>query len=191
VTDHDRSRALEYAKTAVELDDKDSFAHMALGRAYHWVGSRADAVDALERAVRINPSSAHAHNLLGTAMYFAGRAEEAIAPMLLSVRLSPSDPEIGIYYSRMAGAHYCLMDYDRTIEWARKSLQRGSYWPPHAYMTASFLRLDRRDEAIEARKALETAQPGITVGFVSRSFFAHHPSVKDILLGLRKAGLPE
>ncbi len=189
--DHDRMRAIENGKKAVELDDKDSFAHMALGRAYHWAGSRAEAVDELELAVRLNPSSAQAHNLLGIALYYAGRAEEAISPMLLSVRLSPSDPEIGIFFSRLAGAYFQLKNYEQTIEWARKAVQRANLWAPQAYLTAALIRRGRHDAAIEARKALEMAQPGITAEFVSQSFIAHHPSMNEILSSLREAGLPE
>jgi adenylate cyclase len=164
---------------------------MALGRAHHFGGSSAEAVDELALAVRLNPSSAQAHNLLGVALYFAGRAEEAVSAMLLSVRLSPSDPEIGVFFSRLAGAHFFLKDYEQTIEWARKSIQRANFWPPHAYLTAALVRLGRHDAANEARGALETARPGITIRFVSQSFPAHHPSMDDILSSLRKAGLPE
>ncbi len=175
----------------MELDDQDSFAHMALGRVHHMSGVWAEAVDELELAVRLNPSSAHAQNYLGTALYFAGRAEEAIAPLLLSVRLSPSDPEIGIFFSRLGGANFCLKEYEQTVDWTRKAIQRTNVWAPHMYMAAALVQLGRLDAAIEARESLEAIRPGITISFVTQTFIAHHPSVEEIVVCLRKAGLPE
>ena len=151
----------------------------------------AEAVDELELAVRLNPSSAHAQNYLGTALFFAGRADEAISPLLLSVRLSPSDPEIGIFFARLAGAYFCLKEYEQTVDWSRKSIQRASVWAPHAYMAAALVQLGQLDAAIEARESLEAIRPGTTISFVTQTYMAHHPSVDEILACLRKAGLPE
>ena len=111
--------------------------------------------------------------------------------MLLSVRLSPSDPEIGMFLSRLAGAHFCLKDYEQAAECARKALQRMNLWPAHAYLTVALVRSGRRDAARTALADLETVRPGITVGFVSQSMMAGHPRINEILSSLREAGLRE
>ena len=101
-----RQKALQAARTAVKLDDKDSFAHMALGRTLSLNRARQESIYELELAIGLNPNSAQAHSHFGIALVHCDQAERAIDHMKLAMRLSPSDPEKGPFHTRLAGAHF-------------------------------------------------------------------------------------
>ena len=188
----DREVALRAAEKAIELDDRDHFAHIALGQALPADKQNEDAISAYREAIRINPSCALAHSLLGMSLTRSGRAEEAIPHALLAIRLSPSDPGIGPFYGRLSAAHFYLGQHDEAVEWGRKALRKGVPWPGRVYMTAALGHLERPDEARQACENLQQVRPDITVAFVRQRI----PAVPEIhmeglLEGLRKAGLPE
>ena len=58
---HDAKDALVAGLRAVELDDKDAFAHLALGRAYLMDRQTEPAIHEFQKSIQVNPSYAHAH----------------------------------------------------------------------------------------------------------------------------------
>jgi TolB-like protein/Tfp pilus assembly protein PilF len=191
VSDQDLQMALDSAQRAVALDDKDSFAHLALGRVYHHRKMREEARNELELAISLNPSSAHAHSYIGLVFLYTGHAEQAKHHMELAIRLSPYDPEIGVFLSRLAHVTLQLESYDETIELARKGAQRMDFWPPYAFLTAAYGHLGQTSNAEQARKELERVSPGITIEFVAKHLPADADSLEHLLTGLRVSGLPE
>ncbi len=192
LTDADRETALRAAETAVSLDDKDHFAHIAMGQALPPERQNDDAIAAYREAIRINPSCALAHSLLGMSLTRSGRAEESIPHMEEAIQLSPADPGIGPFYARLSAARFFLGQYEQAIEKGRTGIRKGVPWPGYVYMTGALGHLGRAEEARRAREDLEKARPGITSDFVR----THLPSVPEDYLrllvdGLRKAGLTE
>ncbi len=192
LTDADRETALRAAETAVSLDDRDHFAHIAIGQTLPPERQNDDAIAAYREAIRINPSCALAHSLLGMSLTRSGRAEEAIPHMEEAIQLSPADPGIGPFYARLSAAHFYLGQYDQTVEKGRIGIRKTVPWPGYTYMIAALGHLGRTEEARHAREDLEKKRPGITLDFIR----SHIPSVpKDyldsLLDGLHKAGLTE
>lgn len=190
--DHEPKRAFRAARRAVELDNKDPFTHLALGRAHYMEGQTESAIDEFEDAIRINPSYAYAHIFLGSSLTVSGRAEEAIPHVELALRLSPADPNIGPFRSRMAHAYLQLGQYENAVLWARKAIQGGGAWPCRAHLLSALGHLGRNEQAGAAREDLERVAPGITIGFVRNHLPISDTDYMDHHLdGLRKAGLPE
>jgi adenylate cyclase len=83
-----RSKALEAARRAVELDPEDAAAHCAMGKARIVRREHVLAVPDLQLAIELNPSLAWAHYGLGAAAEFRGQPEQAIEHLERAIRLS-------------------------------------------------------------------------------------------------------
>ena len=61
------------------LDDRDPYAHWALGFVNLFLRRHDVAISEAERAIALTPNLAEAHDSLGNALHFSGRSEEALA----------------------------------------------------------------------------------------------------------------
>ena len=108
-TQRDSESAFRAARKAVELDDADSSAHLALGDVYVTEGDAVAAIAEYETAIQLNPSFAWAYHNLGAVLTHSGRAEEGIAYLHTALRLSPKDtlssPRVP---GRLSAAHLYL-----------------------------------------------------------------------------------
>jgi len=103
--------ALELARTAVALDDRDAVAHFALGRVRLARCEYDSSVDELQTSIELNPSLAQAHCGLGDALAYAGGGAESIRHFEEAIRLSPHDPYRWGFMSYRALAHLFLEQY--------------------------------------------------------------------------------
>jgi TolB-like protein/Tfp pilus assembly protein PilF len=190
--DRDTEQALQAARRAIELDDRDSFAHLAMGRAFY-MDRRMDAANhEFEEAIRINPSNAYAHIFLGGSLVHLGMAEEALPHLETGMLLSPADPNIGPFRARMANACLNLKRYEDAVTWGQKAIQGGGGWPSRVHLISALGHLGRKEEAHRAREELEAVQAGVSVDFVRENLPTIDPGyLEHYLDGLRKAGLPE
>ena len=152
--------AVELARRAVELDDNDPWAYLALGYVAFVARQTDDAVAQYRRAVELNPNFAAAHGFWGYTLSFDGRSEEAIERIALAMRMSPRDRQNLIYMGGMAVAHYLSSRYEPAIEWARKAVQQGpSVTAPHRILCASLAQGGRIDEARAVLARVREMQP--------------------------------
>src|SRR5258708_40240761 len=86
------TQAAILAARAVELDDSDPWAHLALGFVAFTRRSTDDAVEEFQRALDLNPNFAAAHGFLGCALAFDGRSDGAIDHIEQAIRMRPHDP---------------------------------------------------------------------------------------------------
>jgi adenylate cyclase len=121
--------AIDSARRAAELDDRDPWAHLALGYVAFVRRQTEESVAQFRRAIELNPNFAAGHGYLGYPLAFAGQSDEAIASMLLAIRLSPYDRQNPIFMGGISVAHYCAKRYDLAIEWGRKGIQEGPSIP--------------------------------------------------------------
>ena len=125
--DASRAEALEAAKAALNLDEKDAMAHCALGRVYQAVGI-ADydaAIAELGIAIDINPSFALAHFGLAYALTCAGRVEESLAKYDDAIRLSPHDPYLWVFEAIRGFALVLLKEYEQALPWLQRAVRHG------------------------------------------------------------------
>ena len=182
--------AVESARRAVELDDNDPWAYLALGYVAFVARRTDDAAAQYRRAVELNPNFAAAHGYWGYALAFDGRSDEAIERLALAMRMSPHDRQNSIYMGGTAVAHYLANRYDQAIEWARKAAQQGpSMTAPHRILCASLAQAGRLDEARAVLERVREMQPYISIDWVTRMVPYTPAQMPHFLEGLKKAGL--
>jgi adenylate cyclase len=189
------TRAHEAAKTAVTLDDKDSFSHYALGRICTMLGEHDVAIEALDVAVALNPNAALAHHGRGYVLTLIGRAEEALDEYDEALRLSPRDPLAFGMMTMRSVALTLLLRHEEAVEWARRSQRQPAAaqvgWP-HAHEATALAHLGSLDEARAALARALAVNPAFSVSFIDAVLPFSNPADRDHYIdGLRKAGLPE
>jgi len=145
------------SKRAVELDDKDAFCHVALGRALLVGGERDLGLASIERAVARNSNSALAHLFRGMALIGLDRHTEALQAVGLASRLSPRDPGSWSFFLWRATCLAALGDFDGAIEAARQTVrERPDLWLTQMTLAVTLARAQQMDEGRAAMaKALQ------------------------------------
>jgi tetratricopeptide (TPR) repeat protein len=118
------------ADRAVQLDERNPYAHYALAITGVYSGMLDRAVRAAERAVELNPSFALGHLALGVARLFSGSASQAIEPLQYGLRLNAHDPQNFVWYNSLALAHLFTRDAGKARDSALKALQVRPLWLP-------------------------------------------------------------
>ncbi len=186
--------ALRLAKRAVSLDQKDTFAHFAVGRVQSLRREYEESVAELTAALDLNPSFAQAHLGLGFVLTMSGRMQEAVPHLEKAVRLSPRDPRLWSFLNVRAFAHHLMGQYEDALEWASKAVRQpnAGHWT-NAHVAAALGHLGRIDEAKAAVGELLRRNPEFSCSFVRkyRFYVKSSADVENYLDGLRFAGLPE
>jgi TolB-like protein len=185
--------ALSIARTAVALDDKDAFCHLAVARVHLARREYSDALAHCRISLDLNPASAAAYCGMGDALSYAGRVPEAVSHFEEAIRLSPQDPWRWAFLSYEALARIFLRDYARAAESARAALRvpNCQYWA-NAHLAAALGHLGRREEARGAVAELLRRKPDFSCRYAEAHLFYLESRVQleHYLEGLRKAGVP-
>ena len=187
------AEALRLSRKAISSDDKEPFAHFAMGRVQTLKGELETAIAELELAIELNPSFAHAYYGLGFSLILAGRPEDAIPQIDRAIRLNPHDPSIWTFMGGRSIALILLKRHEEALEWAMKSArQANAGWLIHAILASALGHLGRADEARKAGDDTLNLKPDFLVSFIARTIPFKNPAhLEHFLDGLRKAGLPE
>jgi len=185
--------AMHTAQKALQVDDRYFGGYQAMGLVQMLVGRNDDAaIQSFERALELNPNDAQSYNFLGCALASDGRADEAVSVIEQAIRLSPSDQMLSIFFSRLAGAHLCLKDYEAAIECGSKAAQTSkNIWMDMLSLPAALAYSDRVDEARLAYESIRKIRPEISAALV-REFgpFKNPDYLEHLITGLQKAGMP-
>jgi adenylate cyclase len=175
---------------AVELDDRDPWAHLALGYVAFTRRRTDEAVDEFQRALDLNPNFAAAHGFLGLTLALDGRSDQAIAHAEQAIRMSPHDPQNALFNVALAGAHYLAERYNDAIICGRKAMQqRFGLTNGHRIYIASLAQAGQIDEARAALAKLQELQPGHSIAWIERNIPYTPGPMAKFLEGMRKAGL--
>ncbi len=148
--------AYALARRATQLDDRNEYAHLALGISGWGLLKYDESLGALERAVALNPNCSLAYGSLGTLLGILGRSDEAIANQEIAIRSNPLDPSIFFRFSGLALAHYMAGRYATAIEWAERAIHRMPRWYfAHFVLAASHVAPDNHAGAINAAKSCQ------------------------------------
>jgi TolB-like protein/Tfp pilus assembly protein PilF len=184
---------LELARKAVSLDDREPFAHFALGRVQTLSGKLEGAIAELEQAIDLNPNFAHAYYGLGLALVWVGQPAQALDRIDTALRLNPRDPSAWTFQAGRAIALFLLDRLDEAADWARRSTQSVSdnLWS-HGVEAVVLAHLGREREAAAALAQVYRLKPDFSAEFVREVFPFQIAAHRDRFLeGLRKAGMPE
>jgi TolB-like protein len=191
--DQSLAAAVEAARRAIEIDEENSWGHIALGLADLFAWRFDEARDRLRRAIEISPNDPSAHGYLGLTLALEGEAEAANAEIEMAIGLSPRDPFLAVWFMSLAVASFVEMDYEKAIRWAKKSIDENPRFAgAHRALTASLSMAGREDEARSALGGLLEQIPGLTVRATRQQVPLKRPSdLNRYCQGLSLAGLPE
>jgi TolB-like protein/Flp pilus assembly protein TadD len=184
------TQAANLAARAVELDDSDPRAHLALGFVAFTKRRTDDAVEEFQRALDLNPNFAAAHGFLGCALAFDARSDQAIGHIEQAVRMSPYDPQNALLNAALAAAHYQAGRYSEAVGIAHKAIQqRFELTNGHRIYIASLAQAGRIDEARAALARLQELHPDNSIAWIERNVPYTPGPMAKFLEGFRKAGL--
>ena len=185
--------AAKAAQNAEAIDDRDAWAHTALGMV-DLISKRYDnAVRRLERAIALNPNLANAYGGLGQALALAGEYNGAVTQINKAIRLSPRDPFMVYRFGHLGLASFVEERYEDACDWGSKAIQENPRFPGgHRLLASSYGQLGRVKEAATELKELLLLMPGMTADDVRRQVPFREPrDMERYIDGLRKAGLKE
>src|SRR5262249_11920693 len=100
--DADVARAEKLAERALAASPRSSVARFAKGQVLRAKHRYEEAILEYETVIALNRNWAHAYSHLGWCKFMAGSVEVLIPAQEQAIRLSPRDPQIGLFYSRIA-----------------------------------------------------------------------------------------
>lgn len=190
----DLDEALEAAKKAVSLDDRDAVGHFALGRVYLARQQYDAALEELETSVSLNPNLAQAHCGLGDALTYSERPDEALRHFDEAIRLSPRDPYRWGFMNYRSMSHLFRGEYEESAKWAKKALGVPiAQYVANANLVAALGYLDRPEETHAAVEELLKKKPEFSCSFAKKRLFyiKSEAQIERYMNGLRRAGIPE
>jgi len=188
--DAELDQAERWARRALELDDSEPFAHMALGHVMLWRRDHDGALAEFRSMIALDPNFAQGYAATGLALMYAGRAAEALEPFALAMRLDPHYPSIVLHY--VAQANFSLGNYGTA---AKQLTQRIARTPgtdsSRMMLAACYGHLGRAEEARAIWAELMKVNPEFSLAQRERVLPYKDPrDFARIAEGLAKAGLP-
>jgi TolB-like protein/Tfp pilus assembly protein PilF len=187
------SQAEQAVRSAMALDDDDSYIHSALGIVCRATGQLDRAIAAFERGLRLDPSDAFTLYSLGLTLAMAGKPDQAIENVETAMRLSPKDSLFHMFLFAMSLAHFAAGRFEKAGRWAQRSLELNSEFS-HSYvvLAASDAHLGRLNEARGTVQELLRRNPAFSLAGIVANMAGWDPVLAERGIdGLRKAGLPE
>ena len=147
--DVDIREGLDAALKAVQLDEKNPYAHYALAICSAVANAPEQAVLAAEKAIEISPSFALGHLVLGMGHLFRGDAHAAIAPFEHGLMLNPYDPQNFVWYNLLALAYLFADRPEQGLAAAVKGRKIRPAWRPiYETLACCYVALGRPQEAV-------------------------------------------
>jgi tetratricopeptide (TPR) repeat protein len=187
------TKAHDLAIKATRLDEKNEYAHWALGISCWGVNELKESIAALKRALELNPNCSVARGSLGTALSLIGQVDEAIANSEIAIRSNPRDPSIFFRFTVIIClSHYLAKRHEESIEWADKAVQRMPTWYfGYFLLIANHVRLGGMNEAKKMGERCLNVIPDISTSQLSRIPLDSNVEMEQFRDSLLKAGLPE
>ena len=188
-----RDQADSAARRALELNDQDALAHVALAMVSHVSRDNPTAWVSCLKALDLNPNFAFTEGLLGLIQAHLGEYDDANRHLDNAIRLSPRDP---------AMPWFCLarvvvpLVADLPDEYLARSKELTEAAPDLAvgwrHLAAAYARLDRLDEAKAAVGQILRLNPNDSLEVIRRTIPISNPDVLERFLGyLRLAGMAD
>ena len=169
--DHTCRTGIENANRAISIDQRDYFAHYALGRLQILDSDYISAIRSLQTAVRINPNFAYGYFGLAVAHVYMNEAEQAIDHINLAIRLSPNDPLLWAFYGYSGLAHFALGELDLAIDQLEQCYQLSSaQFTPFVWLAVCYLHAERWEDAKKALDHAKRLESSLSISFLSKIY---------------------
>lgn len=185
--------AYEVALRAIELDEQDARAHLALAWVYHVRQQNDLARIACLKALQLNPNLADAEGTLGLICAHLGKFEETLQHIERAIRLSPQDPSMQFWNLARVIAALVADRPEEYLEHARGLTDSApNFIPGIRHLAAAYANLDRLDEAKSAVARALKLVPNDRISTILKSVpIADLQARNRYFDGLKKAGYPQ
>ena len=189
----DAVAARELAEKAVKLATSDAYSHAALGAVNIAEGNTKAAVDECKLAVSLNAGWGWAHYQLAQAQIANNQLSDALDSVEVALKLCHRDPMLGRCKALHGRIKFALGEFEQSASSSKDAIMFGGVeWPAHAYLIASLILLESRDDAERAVKELHRFRSDVSIKFINEHPAILHDRYEDDLLpALRTAGLRE
>jgi adenylate cyclase len=185
--DEIRSKAMDLALKALDLDTEDFRAHWVLGGIYLHDGNHSQSIAEFDKALQINPNDAHLLSWSSEALVYSGQLDEALNRCDRAVAINPKCPDW--YHWIKASALFHGGDYNEAL----KALNRMSV-SEHAGKLKAAVHAYLGDEGKARAEAAAFMKlvPTFSINkWAETEHYADPAELARYVEGLRKAGLPE
>jgi DNA-binding winged helix-turn-helix (wHTH) protein/tetratricopeptide (TPR) repeat protein len=181
----------KHAVRALALDDRDSWAHIALG---YWalMERRTDeSIAAYRRAVELNPNSAASRSHLSRGLAFTGLHGEAIEHGEAAMRLAPFDPQKALFLGGIAVAKHAAGRFDEAVHWSVEAQRlRPGFQGSRRMLCANLALAGRTAEARALLRSLRRDQAGLSMSWLTANVpYQTSSLIERYQEGMWKAGL--
>ena len=189
----EREFAGELAHRAVELDDSDPWAHIAMGYVAFVARKNTKAsIRHFHTALDLNPNFATAAGSVDLALMFDGQSDDAILTFERALRMSPRDPFNGIFFAAISAAHYFAGRYLQAVDWARKAVEmRPGNLGGWRILCASLAQAGEIEESKAAMRTVRQLQPDLSIAWIKEWVPYTSGPMTHFLEGMWKAGLTD
>ncbi len=181
-------KALDAARFALTLDEKESETHRILGSLYLYARKFQLSGYHYNEARRLSPNDAHIAVKTGRYYAYIDEFDKALKTVERAMRLNPLHP--GWYWMELGIVYYSMGEYEKAITTHYKNSELDAY--ELALIATSYVALDNLESARKAvHKALEL-EPNASAKLYTK-FETYRDKAKHQLLQERMitAGLPE
>jgi len=181
----------EHAIRALALDDRDSWAHIALGYWAMMERHTDESIAAFRRAVELNPNSAATRSQLSRGLAFAGLHSEAIDHGEAAIRLAPFDPQKALFLGGIAVAKHAAGRFDEAVRWSVEAQRlRPGFQGSRRMLCASLALAGRTGEARALLGSLRRDQPELSMSWLTANVpYQTSRLIERYQDGMWKAGL--
>ncbi len=180
--------AIEEAKFALSLDERESETHRILGSLYFYIREYQLSGHHFEKAKRLSPNDAHIAVKMARYYAYVEEHDKAIITAKRAMRLNPLHP--GWYWLEWGIVQYSIGEYQKSIDAYFKNSELGAY--DLALIAASHVALDDMEGAREVALKAIAIEPKVSVNrctmFETYQDEAKHQLLYDRMIA---AGLPE
>ncbi len=174
---------------AIDLDEKEPFAHLVASMVASFKKDLAQAARAADTALSLSPNDAPATGARGVVFVYTGEPDKAIAYLERGMRLDPAFQDQYLHF--IAAAHFVAGDYERAADFFRLRIAANSSTDlSRGLLVATLGHLDQVEEAGRIWRELMEINPEYSAeGHIGRLPFQNPEHREKIREGLRKAGL--
>jgi TolB-like protein len=191
LTDSLCRRSVDLARTALKLQGDDPHvASVCAWLLFRMGGERDLSLATSARAAEANPNNSLVVGLYALCNTLAGDVDKGLAGFVRALQLSPRALDA---YQHMSGAGYACFfkgEFATAVEWLVTSRGLKPDWPPTLWhLAASYVQLDRMDEARDTVARLKAISPQLTLSEMRRITVHLDSRFDPVIDGLAKAGL--
>lgn len=138
----EKPAAIEFAKTAIEVDPNSSKAHYSLGRLYQVDGQSEQAEGEYSNAIKLDPKYKEAYNNLGVVYAQMGKSKEAVEQYQKALKIDPQylEAQRNLGYAEahtsLGITYYQRGEYKKAFDEYKKALQIDSGYASAHYNLA-------------------------------------------------------